>query len=121
MKRGRKEAEILEKTYRDRLTVCRSSLRTDPETRESMTVWEPVYEGIPCALSRASDSKPDRQEFHAEASWEMAIFTAPGVELVDNDRAEVETEAGQRFYGITGRTFGYVSHGETPFAAEQIT
>lgn len=121
MKRGGREAGILEKTYRDRLTACRSSLQRDPETEESLTVWEPVYEGIPCALSQASNSKPDRQEFHSAASREMVIFTAPGVELIDNDRAEVETEAGQRFYGITGRTFGYVSHGETPFAAEQIT
>ena len=121
MGRGKKEAALLEKTYRDRLTACRSSLQRDPVSQESKEVWEPVYEEIPCALSRSSNNKPDRQEFHSTTSREMVLFTSPGVELMDHDRVTVITEAGQTFTGITGRTFAYISHGETPFTVEKIT
>ena len=40
--------------------------------------------------------------------------------LEDNDIAIVTTEAGPVYQGKTGRTFMYISHGETPFAAERL-
>lgn len=117
---GNREAAILAKTFRDHLTVYRKKRVKDPETLQTLEKEVPVYEGIPCALSRGSNSKPDRQEFHSERQSESVIFTMPGVEMLDHDRAVVVTEAGQTFRGITGRTFGYISHGETPFSTEEL-
>lgn len=92
----------------------------DPKTLQTLEKDAIVYEGIPCALSQGSNSKPDRQEFHSEKQFESVIFTMPGVEMRNNDRVEIATEAGQVFQGLTGRTFGYISHGETPFAMDGL-
>ncbi len=116
-----REAEILAKTFRDRLSVYRKHPGRNPETQATVEVEETVYENIPCALSQKSNGVPERQEFHSETKREHMIFTVPGVELRDNDRAVVHMEAGQIFEGKTGKTFGYVSHGETPFSVEKIT
>ncbi|MCM1192711.1 MAG: hypothetical protein NC389_09820 [Acetatifactor muris] len=119
--RGKREAEILAGTFRDQLTVYRKERAKDPETLQTLEKDVLIYEKIPCALSRGSSGRPDRQEFHSEKQFEAVIFTMPGAEMKDNDRAEIITEAGQAFKGITGKTFGYISHGETPFAAEELT
>ena len=118
---GAREAEILAKTFRDRLAVYRKTKEKDPETLETLEKDALIYENIPCALSRGSSNTPQRQEFHSEKQFNAVIFTPPGIELLDSDRAEVATEAGQLFHGITGKTFGYISHGETPFATEDAT
>ena len=68
-----------------------------------------------------SNNTPDRQEFHSETQREFTIFTEPGVVLKDNDRVVIITEAGQMVEGITGKTFLYISHGETPLSVERLT
>ena len=118
---GKREAEILAKTFRDRLTVHRRQRERDPDTQETVEKEDTVYENIACALSQKNSNTPERQEFHSETQREFAIFTIPGVELKDHDRAVIITEAGQKLEGITGETFAYVSHGETPFAVERST
>lgn len=116
-----REAKILEKTFQDRLSVYRKHLGRDPKTQATVEIETTVYENIICTLSQGSNRVPERQEFHSEAKRDYTIFTAPRIELLDNDRAVIHTEAGQIFEGITGKTFGYVSHGETPFSVEKIT
>lgn len=118
--RGRKEAEILARTFRDRLTVKRFRWQTNPETQESEQVEEVVYDGIRCALSQSSNNKPERQTNYSTAERESVLFTETGIMLEDNDIAIVTTEAGPVYQGKTGRTFMYISHGETPFAAERL-
>lgn len=119
--RGRNEAEILARTFVDRLIVKRSRWILNPETQESEEVFDIIYEDIPCAYSQASNSIPDRRENHSIASRESVIFTAPGILILDNDIAIITTEAGPVYQGKTGKTFAYISHGETPFAVEAIT
>lgn len=114
------EAEILAQTYRDRMTVKRSVPETDPVTQESRMVLQVVYEEEPCALSQKSNNKPERQEAHSEASMEAVIFSRPSIFLEDNDVVELLTEAGQLLRGKSGKTFGYVSHGETTFYVEKM-
>lgn len=80
-----------------------------------------MYEDIICALSQKGNNTPDRQEFHSETRREFTIFTEPGVVLKDNDRVVIITEAGQMVEGITGKTFLYTSHGETPLSVERLT
>lgn len=116
-----REAKILAKTFRDRLSVYRKHPERDPKTQATVEVETTVYEDIICALSQKNNGVPERQEFHSETKRDHTIFTTPGIELLDNDRAVIHTEAGQIFEGTTGKTFGYVSHGETPFSVEEIT
>lgn len=118
---GKREAEILAKTFRDRLSVYRKKMEADPETQESREKEFLVYENVPCALSRSSISVPERQEFYSEKQMSAVVFTPPGIFLKDNDRAVIATEAGQTCQGKTGKTFGYISHGETPFAPQEVT
>lgn len=116
-----REANVLAKTFRDRMSVYRTRRVRDPETQGTVEKEVTVYEDIPCALSQKASDMPQRQEFHSEKKRTHTIFTLPGVELLDKDRAVIITDAGQHFTGTTGRTFGYISHGETPFAAEDKT
>lgn len=116
-----REAGILAKTFKDHLSVYRKQKKMNPQTLATVEEEAPVYEDIPCALSQKGNNVPDRQEFHSESKRDYTLFTVPGVELLDNDRAVVQTEAGQTFEGKTGKTFSYVSHGETPFGVEKIT
>ena len=119
--RGNREAQILAKTFQDRLSVYRRQMRIDPQTQESREEELPVYEDVICALSRGSQSVPERKDFHGEKKMEAVIFTPPGLEIRDNDRAVITTRAGQVHQGKTGRTFAYISHGETPFSPESVT
>lgn len=120
MKKNR-EAEILAKTFKDKLTVYRKQMAINPDTLESREVEVPVYENVICALSKGSSNVPERQEFHSEKQRSAVIFTSPGIFLKDNDRAVIQTEAGQVYRGKTGKMFAYISHGETPFEPEGVT
>lgn len=119
--KGKQEAEILAKTLRDHLTAYRKQKVMDTETLQTLEKEILVYENIPCALSKGGNNRPDRQEFHSEKQFEAVIFAAPEIELLDHDRIVITTETGQVFDGITGKTFKYVSHSETPFAVESAT
>ena len=118
--RGKKEADLLQKTYHDRLTVVRKRLGRDPQTQESVELEEVVYKDVLCALSQSGNNKPDRQELYSERQMGAVLFTPPGILLEDNDIAVVVTEAGQTVQGVTGRTFAYISHGETPLQTEGL-
>ena len=92
----------------------------DPQTQESVELEEVVYKDVLCALSQSGNNKPDRQEFYSERQMGAVLFTPPGILLEDNDIAVVVTEAGQTVQGVTGRTFAYISHGETPLQTEGL-
>lgn len=114
------EQQILEKTYKDRMNVTRSIAAQD-ESGES--VWKPeiIYEDIPCALSKASSSAPEKTDVRRTVTNEMLIFASPEVLLQDMDRISIVTQAGQMFSGIAGKTVAYAgSHGETPMKIEGI-
>ena len=113
-------AEILRKTYRDRLTVLRGSPDVD-ESGESVRKETVVYDNVPCALSQNSTGSPKREDNRRVSDTEHVIFAAPDIRMVDMDRVMVTTEAGQVFRGRTGRTFVYAgSHGETPLYIEEM-
>lgn len=114
------EAKILAQTYRDRMTVKRSVPEIDSETQESRMVLQTVYEEEPCALSQKTNNRPERKEAYSEASMEAVIFTRPGVYLEENDVVELQTEAGQQLRGMSGKTFGYTSHGESLFYVDKM-
>ena len=120
MKRNRAE-KILTKTYHDSLTVYRKTPYKNPDTRETTEQESVVYENICCALSNSSNNTPQKQEFYHEKQMTAVLFTEPYVFMLENDRVEILTETRQVFKGITGRTFPYVSHGETPVSLEGMT
>ena len=53
--RKKKEADLLQKTYHDRLTVVRKRLGRDPQTQESVELEEVVYKDVLCALSQSGE------------------------------------------------------------------
>lgn len=116
----RSEAAILQKTYRDRLTVIRGVPAVD-ETGESVRNETIVYEGIPCALSKSTMKSPQREDNRRVSDTEHVIFTGTDIQMADMDKAVITTASGQVFRGICGRTFAYAgSHGETPFLVEEM-
>lgn len=113
-------AEILRKTYRDKLTVVRGSPDVD-ESGESTRREAVVYDSVPCALSQSSTGSPKREDNRRVSDTEHVIFAAPDIRMEEMDRVIVVTEAGQAFHGRSGRTFAYAdSHGETPFYIEEM-
>ena len=118
--RMKSEAELLRKTYQDKLTVVRGFPGMD-ESGESIREKRKVYENVPCALSQNSTGSPKREDNRRVSDTEHVIFTPPDVRIVDMDRATVVTQAGQVLRGVCGRTFIYAgSHGETPFYIEEM-
>lgn len=113
-------AEILRKTYWDKLTVVRGSPGVDG-SGESVRKETKVYENVPCALSQGSSGSPKREGSRRVSDTEHVIFTSPDIQIVDMDRATVVTQAGQVLRGVCGRTFVHAgSHGETPFHIEEM-
>lgn len=116
----RNEAAILQKTYRDKLTVIRGVPAVD-ETGESVRNETIVYEKIPCALSKSTVESPKREDNRRVSDAEHVIFATPDIQMADMDKAVITTESGQVFRGVCGRTFAYAgSHGETPFLIEEM-
>lgn len=116
----RSAEEILQKTYRDKLTVVRGSPGVD-ESGESIRRETVVYDQIPCALSQDSTGSPKREDNRRVSDTEHVIFAAPDIRMEEMDKVTVVTEAGQVFRGRSGRTFAYAgSHGETPFYIEEM-
>lgn len=116
-----RESKILARTFKDKLTAYRKIPVRDAVTQATVEKESQIYENVSCALSSSSNSVPDRQEFHSTTQRESVIFTMPDIELLDNDRVVIVTEAGQVVEGSTGKTFRYISHGETPFTEERLT
>lgn len=119
---GRKgrAADILERTYKDRLTVTRKTAVEDKETGETMFRDTAVYGDIPCALSSSGNTAPEQNGNHQRRKDEMVLFAGPGYFLQAGDRVNIRTEAGQEITGESGRTFTYPDHGETPIKVEKI-
>ena len=110
-------AEILRRTYRDKLTVVRGTPGVD-ESGESIRKETVVYDNVPCALSKGSSSLK-REDNRRASDAEHVVFAAPDIRMEEMDRVTVVTQAGQAYRGRSGRTFSYAgSHGETPFYIE---
>lgn len=112
------EKEILARTYKDSLTVYRSQMTIDEETKESITKEVLIYDSAKCALSLSNNSAPDREDFTSKVENEHKLFTMPDIEMLSGDKAVIVTEAGQLYEGITSKTHIYKSHGETTFKIE---
>ncbi len=125
VQRGRRkgrmmEAQILSKTYRDRLTVIRKQHEV-AESGESVLKDVIIYNDVPCALSKGGLGTPEKDENRRTADYDMTIFAAPEVVMKDMDSIVVQTPSGQVFKGVSGRTFSYAgSHGETPVRIETM-
>lgn len=116
----RSAAEILRKTYRDKLTVVRGSPGVD-ESGESIRKETVIYDNVPCALSQNSTGSPKREDNRRVSDAEHVIFAAPDIRMEEMDKVIIATEAGPVYRGRTGRTFAYAgSHGETPFYIEEM-
>lgn len=113
-----REARILEKTYKDSLTVYRKEVKKAANGGSTL-VDKAVYNSLPCGLSRGIEDAPERDSIVGRSSIEYHIFTSPEIEMLENDTAVVTTSSGQIYRGTTSRTHKYSSHGETVLRADK--
>lgn len=116
------EQQALESTYWDRTKVFRRVNSKDPGTGQTRQKEMQVTEGIPCALSRNQDTtnaQLSTENGYGRIDGVYTLFCPPGTEIVEGDRLEVITKAGQRFSLRTGRPFAYPSHMEIPVKEEK--
>lgn len=113
-----KEQRILERTYKDKLTVYGWENYIDPDTLESKKRKILKYDDVKCGLSKSNTGKPETGEFTSDINDEFVIFASPDIFMKANDVAIVKTAMGQIYEGKTSKSFVYSSHGETKFKVE---
>lgn len=117
-----REAEILAKTYKDRMTVSRKVPETDEDTQETVMKDVPVHEDVKCALSTSGLQAPQKDDENHRHTTEdnFIIFAMPEILCEAGDKAVIVTKVGQTYIGTCGRSMGYESHSETPFIIERV-
>ena len=117
-----REARILEKTYRDSLTVKRRIPVTDDTTQETVMKETVIHENVKCGLSTSGTAAPEKDDENHRHTVEdnFTIFTVPDIFCIAGDIAVVVTELGQTYIGTCGKSMGYVSHMQTPFLVERV-
>lgn len=98
-------ADVLARTYFHRVSAWRNT----GEREEA-----PVYEDVPCALSRrAINTAPTPSAMDAvlpESVYRLTLYTRPEQPFRLHDRVEVTDETGLVYHGRTSDSFCYPSH-----------
>ena len=116
------EQQALESTYWDKVNIFRRINFKDPDTGQTRQKEIQVTAEVPCALSRNQDTSNAQLSIkngYGTTDSVYTLFCSPGTEIVEGDRLEVITKAGQRFSLRTGRPFAYPSHMEIPVKEEK--
>lgn len=84
----------------------------------------PVWEGIPCALSRSAQvSAPtpaDRDGALPETLYRLSLFTMPGIIFQLGDRLEIHDKLGNVYHARSSDSFSYPSHTVTVVEISEI-
>ena len=87
------EADILESTYCDTMTVYRPFKGTLPETGESVFLNGPegkvIYENVKCALSSSSGGKAIKNSETVKVESDYKLFYRPELRIEKNDTVKV--------------------------------
>lgn len=87
------EADILESTYCDKMTVYRPFKDTLPETGESVFLdgleGKVIYENVKCALSSASGGKANKNNETVKVESDYKLFYRPELRIEKNDTVKV--------------------------------
>ena len=106
------EQQALESTYWDKVNVFRRINFKDPDTGQTRQKEIQVTAEVPCALSRNQDTSNAQlsiENGYGTTDSVYTLFCSPSTEIVEGDRLEVITKAGQRFSLRTGRPLAYPS------------
>lgn len=111
------EAEILESTYDDTMTVYRPFKDTLPETGESVFLsgldGRIIYENKPCALSSAGGGKASKNNETVKVESDYKLFYRPELNIEKNDTIEV-LHKGLVYILTAGKDIRLGSHNELP-------
>lgn len=98
------EARLLERTYLHRVSAFRPVDGGE----------EPLWEDLPCGLSRsahtAAPAPPDGSAPLPEAAYRLTLFTRPEHPLRLGDRVEITDGAGRVYRGRCADSVWYPSH-----------
>jgi len=112
-----READILYRTFTDRVTVTREVWNGE------RWVTETVYEELACALSRVvqagSPKLKGEREPIPETEGKLRLFLPVGTVLKAGDRAAVVRE-GQVFRGICSPVLPYPSHAVATLYLQEV-
>lgn len=103
------ERAAIESTYEDTATILRAICETVGAV--DRPVLRPVYELVPCALSRTSD-KSKQTNAQQDIECDSVLFVAPGMDIQPGDRAEVTRFGGEYSFEVVGRPAVYATHQE---------
>jgi hypothetical protein len=106
------ERRALEMTYEDTAVISREKDLLDGDL--TMTEPEPIYSGVPCALSRdrgGADSSGQRTPQN-EIDYDATLFLAPELDVQPGDQVEVSRFGRAYVYAVVGRPAVYATHQE---------
>lgn len=117
------EADILEKTYQDILTIYRpKKAEVNGETIFLKGLdGEKVLEKVPCSLSSRSSGKLISGEVYNKTESDYKVFCRPEVNVKENDFLEIVQKVGEvtrTHHLLSGTPMLYESHLEIPVKEE---
>jgi hypothetical protein len=101
----------IERLYEDRASISRYGEYIDPHTTETKLGLFPVYENVPCRLSRIGMGTNRQTETVNEIAYETKLFISPDYEIKHGDVIEVTRNGVTRQYKAGEPTI-YSSHQE---------
>lgn len=110
------EADILAMTYGDTCAVYRPGKQKQPNGETVFhkgTAGRPVYEGIPCALSRPSGGKLQQGQITASVDTDYSLFVRPEVDIQAGDTVVVR-RLGREYVTVAGLAQTHPSHNNIP-------
>ncbi|WP_129599520.1 hypothetical protein [Anaerophilus nitritogenes] len=106
------EADILNSTYFDKMTVYRKETITVDYEDKDMNIE--VYKDIPCSLDYSASNNTNQTETANIIKYNPIIFCSPDLEIKAGDTIIVIIENGQKRKLKTGEYIYYPSHLEIP-------
>lgn len=111
------QREAIERTYRDRFQAERKKNLLEEETGITRQEYVPLPGTYPCGLSHGAGRGWRTSDHVGETQEAYTLFHAPELALLPGDRIKISTEAGQELSCVAGKSFRYVTHGETVLTA----
>src|SRR5690606_10020446 len=114
----RAHRRVIERLYKDRASISRYAEYEDSNTTETKLGLFPVYENVPCRLSRIAFATNRQSETVNEIFYETKLFIAPEYVIKQGDVVEVTRGTVKRVYKA-GEPVVYSPHQEVSLQREE--
>ncbi|HIG0360396.1 TPA: hypothetical protein ACX96Z_001985 [Clostridium sporogenes] len=107
------EAEILEMTYFDRVTID-GKIKYKKTNGATAFKDGPKVKDIKCAISKKDFTVGEQTDITNNLSYRVVMFCSPKIDIVAGDSVKVTLESGIEKSYTAGEPFYYSSHLEVP-------